>query len=75
MRRGDRRLDGFLRLGLRRSGWSDEPVILGQELKELVSSRLREVDDLHAPGMPVPEPLEGFDLVLNVLEVASTLPR
>ena len=69
-----RRWLGFRILDLRRSRWRDETVVRGQELEELGLGGLGKVEDLDAPGLAFPELLEGFDLVLDVLEVASTFP-
>ena len=75
---GGRNDRGWLRfriLDLGKSWRGDEPVVPGQELEELGFASLRKVEDPDAPRLPVPELPEGFDLVLDMLEVASPLPR
>ena len=59
---------------LRRRWWPDEPVIRREEFEEMGLGGFGEVEDFDAPGPTFPELLEGFNFVLDVLDVPSPFP-
>src|SRR5208283_3524627 len=51
-----------------------EPVVLGEELQNLLAGGFGEFDDLDALRLVAPEPLERFDLIGHMLRLASPFP-